>query len=496
MSRKKVYFLHSNIGQQLTGVEKSAMKRGNMFVKYLEVEPVFVTVNKNTNIHTNWERYIANGIVDKNISMINLFEYFQRSEEGKELPPFQIKREQAYGYENETSNGKFHVRMFDTNNNLVKYIIYRSNNQLDYINYFDSGKKIVRDRFNRFGQLSHTEYLRQDNTVYMTEYFDVYGKRVITKYEDGPYLISDENSVFKAVLPDEQALILYFLKKIIDQEEHVVIIDRNKRYSSLFIENKQLNVKTISVFHSTFFSNTTFRSKVNKNYKEVLNSPYSFDNIVVLTNNQKRDIEKQYGIQNLTAIPHPCLLVDTLSEKKPTVNKLVSVSRLAPEKNIDHLLEIIAIVKKHIPDVLLEIYGGGKEQQQLKKLAQRLELKDNVKFNGYVDKVEDVYASSELFLFAGQAEGFTMSVLESLACGCPVGSYNVRYGVDEMIQEDENGFLITFGDKEKFAEKIVAYLNKSNDEKNTYRQKAIHSATDYTEDKVANKWKELLNNLI
>lgn len=160
------------------------------------------------------------------------------------------------------------------------------------------------------------------------------------------------------------------------------------------------------------------------------------------------------------------------------------------------MLEIIAIVKKHIPDVLLEIYGGGKEQQQLKKLAQRLELKDNVKFNGYVDKVEDVYASSELFLFAGQAEGFTMSVLESLACGCPVGSYNVRYGVDEMIQEDENGFLVTFGDKEKFAEKIVAYLNKSNDEKNTYRQKAIHSATDYTEDKVANKWKELLNNLI
>lgn len=166
-----MYFLHSNIGQHLTGVEKSAMKRGNMFVKYLDVEPVFVTVNKNVNIHTNWERYVENGIVDRDISMVNLFEYFQRSEEGKDLPPFQIKKEQTYGYEDEKSAEKRHIRVFDANNKLVKYVIYKSNKLLDYINYFHNGKKIVRDRFNRFGQLSHTEYLHDDNTVYMTEYF-------------------------------------------------------------------------------------------------------------------------------------------------------------------------------------------------------------------------------------------------------------------------------------------------------------------------------------
>lgn len=99
-------------------------------------------------------------------------------------------------------------------------------------------------------------------------------------------------------------------------------------------------------------------------------------------------------------------------------------------------------MKQHIPEVILEIYGSGKELQNLKKLVQKLDLKNNVTFKGYVDNVEDVYASSDLFLFAGQAEGFTMSVLESLACGCPVGSYNVRYGVDEMVQEEKMVFLL------------------------------------------------------
>lgn len=124
--------------------------------------------------------------------------------------PFSNKKEQTYGYEDEKSAEKRHIRVFDANNKLVKYVIYKSNKLLDYINYFHNGKKIVRDRFNRFGQLSHTEYLHDDNTVYMTEYFDVYGKRVIIKYDEGPYLISDGNAVFQTVLPDEQALILYF----------------------------------------------------------------------------------------------------------------------------------------------------------------------------------------------------------------------------------------------------------------------------------------------
>nr|WP_152658507.1 glycosyltransferase [Oceanobacillus sp. CFH 90083] len=495
MKRKKVYFLHSDIGQHLTGIEKSAMKRGNMFVKYLDIEPVFITVNKNINVHKNWERYVENGIVDKNIPMVNLFEYFQHSEEGRNNPPYKIKREKTYGYEEEESANNLHLRVFDSNNKLVKYAVYSANKLLSHINYFHEGKKIVRDRFNRFGQLSHTEYLREDNTVLMTEYFDVYGKRVIIKYDGGPYLISDGNATFDTVLPDEQALILYFLKKIIGDEEPIIMIDRNKRYSSLFTGRKQLNAKTISVIHSTYFSNIKFRSKLNKHYQDVLNSPYSFDNIVVLTNNQKRDIEKQFGIKNLVAIPHPCQIADNLDEKTPQTNKLISVGRLSSEKNLDHLLEIIAIVKKSIPDVLLEIYGSGKEQKNLKNLTQKLDLKNNVKFKGYVDNVHDVYASGELFLFAGQAEGFTMSVLESLSCGCPVGSYNVRYGVDEMILGEKNGFLVEFGDKEKFSEKIITYLNKSNEEKKYYRQEAINTASNYLEDKVADKWRELLNSL-
>lgn len=105
------------------------------------------------------------------------------------------------------------------------------------------------------------------------------------------------------------------MKEIIGQEESIVIIDRNKRYSSIFTGQNQLNVKTISMIHSTYFSNIAFRSKINKNYQEVLNSPYSFDNIVVLTNNQKQDIEKRFGFNHLAVIPHPCKITDKLDQR-------------------------------------------------------------------------------------------------------------------------------------------------------------------------------------
>ncbi|WP_066191549.1 MULTISPECIES: glycosyltransferase [Gracilibacillus] len=492
---KNVYFLHTDIGSSLTGIEKSAMIRGNLFIKYLGITPTFITVLKNKKVRQNWERYVENGVVDSEIPMINLYDYLQKTEEGRQLPAYHLKKEKTYGYQEvNTKDDSYHLRVFDTNNQQIKYLVFTDQQLLSHINYFHEGRKIARDHFNAYGQLSHTEYLTENNLAYVTEYFDVYGKRVLTKHVDGPILVAGNDSAYEAVLEDEQALMLYFLKKIIEAES-IVMIDRNKKFSSLFIKNKQINAKLVSIIHSTYFSDIESRAKINSNYQKVLNSPYSFENIVVLTNRQKKEMEQQFGITNLVTIPHPRPVPYISEDVNISSNKLISVGRLASEKNLNHMLEALVLVKKEIPDVTLELYGKGKEEKKLRQLAIKLGLQKNVQFNGYQDNLTTLYTTAELFLFTGQAEGFTMSVLESLSYGCPVVSYNVRYGVDEMIQNDHNGFHVTFDDKKQFANQIIFYLNKTTAEKNTYRKAAQQSTITYAEDKVADRWRQLLQGL-
>ncbi|GAB2559940.1 accessory Sec system glycosyltransferase Asp1 [Gracilibacillus alcaliphilus] len=496
MQKKRIYFLHSDVGKSLTGIEKSAMVRANLFINHLDIVPTFITAKKNRNIQENWERYAANKVVDSRIPMINLYDHLQKTAEGRNLPSYEVPKETRYGYAkvNTKNKDQIHYRVFNSNNQLVKYIVYHLNHHVHYINYFHDGKKIYREHFNRYGQLSHTEYLREDNSVYLTEYFDVYGKRVLIKHDKGPILVASEYSALETILNSEQELILYFLQKIIP-DEAIIIVDRNRLYSSIFTDMKQLDAKVVTIIHSTYFSEREYRSKINVNYQKVLNSPYSFDHIITLTDRQKQDIEEQFGIKNLVTIPHPSpnLTVSQTISVQP--KKLLSIGRLAPEKNIDHMLEILALIKKEIPEVILELYGNGKEEKTLKQLAKKLGVEENVMFKGYVDNLSDLYASSDMFLFTGQAEGFAMSVLESLSAGCPVCSYDVRYGVNEMIQDDKNGFLIEFGDKQTFADQVITYLKKTEAEKKQYRHLAKETVSDYTEAKIAAKWKQLIDHL-
>ncbi len=65
---------------------------------------------------------------------------------------------------------------------------------------------------------------------------------------------------------------------------------------------------------------------------------------------------------------------------------LVHVGRVAHEKNIDFLLEMLARVREKVPEILLLIAGEGPALPHLKQRAKRLGLAENVHFVGYLDR--------------------------------------------------------------------------------------------------------------
>lgn len=104
---------------------------------------------------------------------------------------------------------------------------------------------------------------------------------------------------------------------------------------------------------------------------------------------------------------------------------LVHVGRIAHEKNIGFLLEVVDRLRHRIDDVLLLIAGEGPARATLARQVERLELEAHVRFTGYLDRqvgLKDCYCAGDVFVFASRTETQGLVLIESMAQGTPVVS--------------------------------------------------------------------------
>jgi glycosyltransferase involved in cell wall biosynthesis len=102
---------------------------------------------------------------------------------------------------------------------------------------------------------------------------------------------------------------------------------------------------------------------------------------------------------------------------------LVYVGRVAHEKNLDFLLEMLARLRVTVPEVLLVIAGEGPATAHCRRRAEDLGVAGQVLFVGYLDRrgeLQDCYCAADLFVFASKTETQGLVLLEALALGVPV----------------------------------------------------------------------------
>lgn len=128
----------------------------------------------------------------------------------------------------------------------------------------------------------------------------------------------------------------------------------------------------------------------------------------------------------------------TGKEKSPTI---LYFGRLTRSKGVADAIRVFQGVQKRIPEAALWIAGRGPEEENLRKLAQELGLK-NVKFWGYVDEKEKarLLSRAHLMLLPASREGWGLVVLEANRCGTPVIGYRVP-GLVDSIRPGLNGYL-------------------------------------------------------
>jgi len=180
----------------------------------------------------------------------------------------------------------------------------------------------------------------------------------------------------------------------------------------------------------------------------------------MLTEESKTDFQKQYGeSQNIFVIPHFYPYdINKIKFIERDPKKAVIVARLDPLKQLEHAIYIFSLVVNDIPDAKLEIYGRGDEEEMLKKQIKKYNLENNVFLMGMTDDPVSVMNSAVLFIMTSLAEGYGMTLIESISNGCPAFSFDIKYGPSEIINEGKTGFLFHRSDRETFADKIITYL--------------------------------------
>jgi glycosyltransferase involved in cell wall biosynthesis len=121
---------------------------------------------------------------------------------------------------------------------------------------------------------------------------------------------------------------------------------------------------------------------------------------------------------------------------------LVTVSRLAPEKSVDLVLQAFQQVPAGAEAYLL-IVGGGPSAEALQDLARALGIAARTRFTGPLphDAALEAIAGADLFLFGSQTETQGIVLVEAMAAGVPVVAV-ARGGAAEVVGDGEAGVLV------------------------------------------------------
>lgn len=138
---------------------------------------------------------------------------------------------------------------------------------------------------------------------------------------------------------------------------------------------------------------------------------------------------------------------------------LLTVSRMAHEKNVAFLLESLARVKELYgrPFRVLMV-GDGPDKEALQKRSASLGLENTVIFTGTVpnEQIAPYFKGADGFIFASKTETQGIVVLEAFAGATPVIAVKAT-GVEDLVEDGVNGIL-TREDREEYAERLTEFL--------------------------------------
>ncbi len=175
---------------------------------------------------------------------------------------------------------------------------------------------------------------------------------------------------------------------------------------------------------------------------------------------------------------------------------LISVSRMAKEKNLDFLIAGLVKIKDRTrtPFKCL-LVGDGPEKSRLENKVAELGMDDQIIFSGNLapDKVIQRYLAADLFIFASTSETQGMVLLEAMAGGCPVVAVRAS-GIYDVVKDGYNGFKVAES-TDNWAEAVTNLLEDER-QLSTLSENSRAFAENYSVEKITEKVSKLYRRVV
>jgi sugar transferase (PEP-CTERM/EpsH1 system associated) len=193
----------------------------------------------------------------------------------------------------------------------------------------------------------------------------------------------------------------------------------------------------------------------------------SYKNIVTLSPRLRSEFAAECGIkeEKIRLIANgvdvqkfrPCDDQDALRSRFGIpLNRFIvgNVARLDPVKNHEIFMRVLERLKKRADCPFFLVVGEGSHRAALEAEAARLELGAHIRLFGYSEHIAELLNCMDLYVQPSLYEGFSNTILESMACGLPVLATDVG-GSADLFSAGQEGFFFRPEDDETLTSLIV-----------------------------------------
>jgi glycosyltransferase involved in cell wall biosynthesis len=221
------------------------------------------------------------------------------------------------------------------------------------------------------------------------------------------------------------------------------------------------------------------------------------DALTVQTCAVARKIPRLYGgVRRIEVMPNPLPAGLLAHEHSPGRNAerrvLLSLGRLAPEKQVDQIIAVFSWLAPGHADWDLHIYGKGPLERELQAQVVELGLQERVSFKGPTRQPWRVMEDADLFVMNSRFEGFPNALLEAMGVGLPCVTADCPSGPREISREGQDALLFAPGDLESMRDHLRKLMDDATARERLGQQARKSVSQRYSLESVLTRWDSLL----
>ena len=267
--------------------------------------------------------------------------------------------------------------------------------------------------------------------------------------------------------------------------------------ASLESLKKKINVPVISMIH------TGAKYIFNDNFSDFHRKVYDYPDVIqVLTESDVSIVKKFVNKNNIIYIPNPVNAPESYIKDHSKCNKvIINIGRIIKSsKQQLMLVKAFNLIKDDFPNWKIELWGGfySKDQElykmEIEEYCKKNSLQNRVMFMGETHNVYEKIQRADICAFSSKKEGFALGLAEAMALGLPAIGYRSCSGVNSIIQDEFNGFLVDDG-IEDFASKLRILMADSNLRKRM-GENAYESMKRFRPEKIWDQWEDVITRIL